>query len=250
MPPAHVEVENNINAVAENNMRLKHYQEKVIKALKDYLGELDIARNEYKEMMAIKPNLAKHINFPKDAWEKSNRQNYLSIKSQENMGKTDNIKRAKKLREAKRKREQDALIAAGLGPAGIALQKRTALNGGETKINQAKVKYSELLKAFVHPIVAKNDDITIIKTKYTFGAHAWNAATMREKSEEAYQLAKKDFINISPNVPEVGQLFDEMVKRKQDEFSEYKNIIADFEIKKIRGLDYDLTVATIPLKNL
>lgn len=52
-------------------MRLKHYQEKVIKALKDYLGELDIARNEYEEMLEIKPNLAKHINFPKDAWEKS-----------------------------------------------------------------------------------------------------------------------------------------------------------------------------------
>lgn len=52
-------------------MRLKHYQERVIKALKDYLSELDIARNEYEEMLAIKPNLAKHINFPKDAWEKS-----------------------------------------------------------------------------------------------------------------------------------------------------------------------------------
>ena len=52
-------------------MRLKHYQEKVIKALKDYLGELDIARNEYQELQEIKPNLAKHINFPKDAWEKS-----------------------------------------------------------------------------------------------------------------------------------------------------------------------------------
>ena len=30
-------------------MRLRHYQEKVIKALKDYLSELDIARNEYEE---------------------------------------------------------------------------------------------------------------------------------------------------------------------------------------------------------
>ena len=57
--------------IQDTKMRLKHYQEKVIKALKDYLGELDIARNEYEEMLAIKPNLAKHINFPKDAWEKS-----------------------------------------------------------------------------------------------------------------------------------------------------------------------------------
>lgn len=53
-----------------------------------------------------------------------------------------------------------------------------------------------------------------------------------------------------PDTPEVEQLFDEMVKRKQEEFAEFKNIIADFEIKKTLGLDYDLTVATTPLKNL
>ena len=53
-----------------------------------------------------------------------------------------------------------------------------------------------------------------------------------------------------PGVPAIEQLFDEMVKRKEEEFSEYKNIIADFEIKKIKGLDYDLTVATTPLKDL
>jgi 16S rRNA C1402 N4-methylase RsmH len=102
----------------------------------------------------------------------------------------------------------------------------------------------------VHPIVGVNDDITIIKTKYTFGAQAWNAATMREKSEELYQLAKKDVSAIMPGSTEITQLFEEMVKRKQKEFSAFKNIIADFEIKKIRGFDYDLTVATIPLKDL
>jgi hypothetical protein len=32
-------------------MRLKHYQEKVIKALNYYLSELDIARNEFEEML-------------------------------------------------------------------------------------------------------------------------------------------------------------------------------------------------------
>lgn len=166
------------------------------------------------------------------------------------MGKADNIKRAKKLKEAKRKREQDALIAAGLGPAGIALQKRTSLNGGVTKINQAKVKYSELLKTFVHPIVSESDDITMIKTKYTFGAYAWNAATVREKDEKKYQLAKKDVSAMIPNNSDIVQLFEAMVKRKEEEFSAYKNIITDFEIKKIRGLDYDLTVATISLKGL
>lgn len=166
------------------------------------------------------------------------------------MGKADNIKRARKLKEAKRKREQDALTAAGLGPAGKALHIRNAKNGIETRLNNGKVKYSELLKEFVHPLVSKDDDISIVKTKYTFGAHAWNMATLREKSEEIYQLAKKDISSLMPGVPEIELLFDEMVKRKQEVFSDYKNIIADFEIKKISGVDYDLTVATTPLNNL
>ncbi len=166
------------------------------------------------------------------------------------MGKADNIKRAKRLKEAKRKREQDALIAAGFGPASKVLQLRNANSGIETRLNNGKIKYSELLKELVQPIVSETDDITIVRTKYTFGAHAWNAATLREKSEEIYQLAKKDISSIMPDIPEIEQLFDEMVKRKQEEFSEFKNIIADFEIKKIRGLDYDLTVATTPLKEI
>lgn len=166
------------------------------------------------------------------------------------MGKTDNIKRAKRLKEAKRKREQDALIAAGLGPAGKALQQRNINSGIETQLNTGKIKYSELLKEFVHPIVSETNDISILKIKYIFGAHAWNAATLREKSEDVYQLAKKDISLIMPDTPEIEQLFDEMVKRKQEEFSEFKNIIADFEIKKIRGLDYDLTVATTTLNDL
>ncbi|WP_339704437.1 hypothetical protein [Algoriphagus aquimarinus] len=166
------------------------------------------------------------------------------------MGKSDNIKRAKRLKEAKRKREQDALIAAGLGPASKVLQERNVNSGIETRLNTGKIKYSELLKEFVHPIVSNTDDISIVRTKYTFGAHAWNAATLREKSEEVYQLAKKDISTIMPNVPEIEQLFDEMVKRKQEDFFEFKNIIADFEIKKIRGLDYDLTVATTPLQDI
>jgi len=165
------------------------------------------------------------------------------------MGKSENRKRAKRLKEAKHKREQDALIAQGLGPSSIALQQRSANKGIETRLNTGKIKYSDLLKEFVQPILSDTDDIAIVKTKYIFGAHAWNAATLREKSEELYQLAKKDIVKIINNSTELEQLFDEMVIRKQEEFSEFKNIIADFEIKKIRGVEYDLTVATSPLND-
>jgi hypothetical protein len=166
------------------------------------------------------------------------------------MGKKENIKRAKRLKEAKRKREQEALLAAGLGPAAKILQERKAKDGIKTQLNTGKVKYSQLLIEFVRPIISPKDDISVIKEKYAFGALVWNISILREKSEEVYQLAKKDIARIMPfYASEIEQLFDEMVKRKQEKFFEYKNIITDFEIRKIRGLDYDLTVATTPLKD-
>jgi type III restriction enzyme len=52
-------------------MRLKHYQEKVLKELKEYLSALADAKKEFEEIAELKPHLAKHINFPKEAWEKA-----------------------------------------------------------------------------------------------------------------------------------------------------------------------------------
>ena len=48
-------------------MRLKHYQEKVLKYLKEYLSALADAKKEFEEIAELKPHLAKHINFPKEA---------------------------------------------------------------------------------------------------------------------------------------------------------------------------------------
>jgi type III restriction enzyme len=52
-------------------MRLKQYQEKVLKNLKTYLSSLTDAKREFEEIVAIKPHLAKDIDFPKRAWEQS-----------------------------------------------------------------------------------------------------------------------------------------------------------------------------------
>ncbi len=52
-------------------MRLKHYQEKVLKYLKEYLSALADAKKEFEEIAELEPHLAKHINFPKEAWEKA-----------------------------------------------------------------------------------------------------------------------------------------------------------------------------------
>ncbi len=160
------------------------------------------------------------------------------------MGRNNNIKRAKRLKEAKRKRELEALISSGNGPGAEEIRKRSESKGGLVLPNDTKIKYSELLKSFVYPLLESQDKIDIIKTKYTIGATIWNAALMREKSEEAFQLSRKKFISGIPEWPEFELLFDTMVKRKQEEFAEYKNIIVDFEIIQMRGLDYELSVAT------
>jgi hypothetical protein len=99
------------------------------------------------------------------------------------MGKSDNIKRAKRLKEAKRKRELDALIQEANGPASIELRKRNASNGTETQINKGKVKNSDLLKQFVHPLLLDTDSLEEVKGKFMFAILAWNAATVREISE-------------------------------------------------------------------
>ena len=164
------------------------------------------------------------------------------------MGKADNIKRAKKLKEAKRKREQDALFASGLGPAAQTLKQRNDGKGIITTINQGKVKYSEVLKAFVSPIIDELDDISIVRSKYMLGAFAWNAAILKGENEESFKLAKKEILELTPEIPEIEPLFDEMVTTKLEDFGEFTFIIADFEIKKMRGIDYELTVAITPVK--
>lgn len=59
-------------------MKLKHYQEKVLKELKEYLSELVIAKKQFDELFNIKPSLAKHVDFPMEAWSKISRKMYSS----------------------------------------------------------------------------------------------------------------------------------------------------------------------------
>jgi len=163
------------------------------------------------------------------------------------MGKNNNIKRAKRLKEAKRKREQDALISSGNGPGAMEIIKRSLLHGAVAIQNKSKIKYSELLRSFVSPLIENNDTIDTIKNKYAFGAIVWNAATMREKSEDAFLQTKEEITPLLSGPLKLDFLFDELVRLKQEQFAEYKNLIVDFEIKPIRGLDYELSVATSPM---
>ena len=160
------------------------------------------------------------------------------------MGRNDNIKRARKLKEAKRKRDQEVMINSGQGPAQKEMTKRATSKGAEVLLNTNPVKYSNLLKDFVEPFLEKEDSISDLKTKLFFGIHVWNAAIMKEKNEEAYLKLRHDIMSVLKDIHDGEKVFDDMMKRKQEKFADYKNFIVDFEIKKMKGMDYELSVAT------
>ena len=160
------------------------------------------------------------------------------------MGRNDNIKRAKKLKEAKRKREQEVMIDSGQGPAQSEMKKRVTSQGAEVRLNTNPVKYSNLLKEYAEPMLQDDDSVSDLKTKFFFGIQMWNAAVMKERNEEVYLKLRHEIMSVIKDIPEGEKVFDDLMKRKQDKFAEYKNFIVDFEIKKIRGMDFELSVAT------
>ena len=52
-------------------MKLKHYQEKVLKELKDYLSSLSVFNAKYEKYLAVDADMARDYDFPKHAWELS-----------------------------------------------------------------------------------------------------------------------------------------------------------------------------------
>ena len=158
------------------------------------------------------------------------------------MGKAENIKRAKKLKEAKRIKEQEEKIKNGFGPASIELKRRNELKGGIVTINNSPIKYSEVLSVFVSGIINKNDDIEEVRTKYMIASHAWNCSLMRAKDENTFQKGREMVSKFSHK--DATAIFDKLTAKWDKEFSDYKRLIADVEIKPTYGINYDLSVAT------
>lgn len=52
-------------------MRLKHYQEKVLKELKEYLSALSEFKVKYERALDFDADVARDYNFPKRAWERA-----------------------------------------------------------------------------------------------------------------------------------------------------------------------------------
>lgn len=62
-------------------MRLKHYQEKVLNTLKDYLSALNDFKNKYSKAMEFDAEIAKDYNFPKRAFLQATNRNIYHSKT-------------------------------------------------------------------------------------------------------------------------------------------------------------------------
>lgn len=117
------------------------------------------------------------------------------------------------------------------------------------KPQDKEIRYSEILKRFVHPTIETGDEIATVEKKYAFGIHVWNAVNIREKNPEMFDQARQQVIDKAQDKTEAQALFDEMVQFKEKEFSEYKRVFIDFEIlEKVGGVGYTVTAASAELK--
>lgn len=162
---------------------------------------------------------------------------------QYNMGKSDNIKRAKKLKEAKRQREKEAMVAAGIVKPSGSLIKKIKDAGDIVLQNTSSLKFSQILQDFVSIILNEEDvnNISNLESKLIFASQAWNAAVFKEAYEAEYFLNRKDFLDKFNGLPEVEKMFDELVKRKQEDFAEFKILYGELELKETKKAGLVLT---------
>ncbi|HLS31100.1 MAG TPA: hypothetical protein VK021_09610 [Flavobacteriaceae bacterium] len=116
----------------------------------------------------------------------------------------------------------------------------------ENKNNE--IKYSQILRRFVHPMIEETDDIEAIEKKYGFGVHVWNATNIKEKHPELFQKALQQVIDKAEDKTEAEALFNEMVNFKQKEFGEYKRVFVDVEVLETVDSGYNVTAASAELR--
>jgi hypothetical protein len=150
------------------------------------------------------------------------------------MGKSDNIKRAKKLKEAKRQREKEALIALGVIKPSKSLRDKIKDDGNIFLENTSNLKFSDILQNFVSTIVNEEDEDNIdhLRAKLIFGSQAWNAAVFKEENEDEYVISRKKFIDKLNGLAGVDKMFDNLVKRKEEHFAEFKVLYGEIDLKK------------------
>lgn len=115
--------------------------------------------------------------------------------------------------------------------------------------DENRVKYSELFQHFIVPLLSPGDTISITKAKIRFGIMAWNAALFKDNNDKLYRDTLNESGEVYNTIYEgkpADSLLEEMIDRKINKFSPYRNLIVDFELKWKVGNNYVIKVSTAP----
>jgi len=129
------------------------------------------------------------------------------------MGRKENIKRMKRLKEEKKRRQNAETLRSIAEKATLNLEQR--LSATDTVIrNTGPVKYSEILRQLVSPYLDECTDHADTKELLLAGATAWNLAVMKDtvdagQYEKTVREAKKDLKS-----PDAFRFIEELVERK------------------------------------
>jgi len=107
-----------------------------------------------------------------------------------------------------------------------------------------------LLDSFVQPFLDSNDTLDTLKIKFILGAFVWDAVIIKKNSEDEFIAAKKHILSKLQHIPDLESIIDEMVERKQEEFSEFGHLIMEVDVEKKSGFEYQLNVAVSIQQNI
>lgn len=162
------------------------------------------------------------------------------------MGKNDNIRRAKKLKAAKRQRELEMEFQNDMIGNVDALINRN--NGAHSLAkNDFPIKYSAIILDFLTPFLDSNDSESTTKQKITVGIYLWNLA-VEEQLDMVDENENKSLKKLLSQIEFGQELFDDLLTYKKTNFSEYDFIVADFIIGKAKKGMVQLSVVASVLE--
>jgi len=165
------------------------------------------------------------------------------------MGRKENIKRMKRLKELKKQRERQTDLDMIAKTATDKLSDRLSKEQNTILTrNHGPVKYSELLQEVVAPYLDKCTNYKETNNLFHAGALAWNMSVMKETvSEEEYAKVVDDAKKLMKSDEDLYSILKGLIDRKEQLFKKHKVIIAGVELTET-GKDYGISVAVSQIK--
>ena len=168
------------------------------------------------------------------------------------MGRKENLKRMKKLREQKQLRQaseanQKEMNSIAEEAMGVLQKKLSPFH--PMRRNTGSIKYSDVLSSFVRPYLDESFNFNETQGLFFAGSAAWNMAITKQVSgedefEKALKLAKEQ-LQRDHDI----RILEELIARKLKDFAHFKIIFTDVVLTETeKPYTYGVSVAVTPLK--